>query len=61
MLFLVRMRYCETADTASRLGMETWYSSISRSDRMMMLAPSLYARSTSRKTRSMAFSRLVFL
>ena len=40
-LFLVRMRYWDTADTASRLGMVTWYSSTSRSDRMMMLAPSL--------------------
>ena len=40
-LFLVRMRYWDTADTASRLGMATWYSSMSRSDRMMMFAPSL--------------------
>ena len=40
-LFLVRIRYCETAETASRLGMVTWYSSTSRSERMMIFAPSL--------------------
>ena len=40
-LFLVRTRYWFRADTASREGMGTWFSSTPLSDRIRMFTPSL--------------------
>ena len=57
----VLTRCCCNADTASRDGIGTWFSSTPRSDRIRMFAPSRYARSTSTNRRSIALSRLVFL
>ena len=60
-LFLVCTRYCCNAATASNEGIATWFSSTPLSERIIILAPSLCALSTSTNKWSIALSSEVFL